>query len=122
MEPLFHLTDLTAWAAAQAAGELRPPSLTTEGFVHCSTAVQIEQVANRFHAGRRDLILLTIDPARLPEPPVWEGPVDPRTGRPETAGPAAGQRFPHVYGPIPLGAVIAAQPWSPDDDGAFRLG
>lgn len=121
MEPLLHLTDRAAWAAAQATGELRPASLVTEGFVHCSTAAQIERVANRFHRGRRDLVLLTVDPARLPHPPVWEGPVDPRTGRPETTGPAARERFPHVYGPIPVAAVTDARSWPPDGDGVFRL-
>ena len=29
------------WAAAQAAGEYRAPSLDTEGFIRCSTAVQV---------------------------------------------------------------------------------
>jgi uncharacterized protein (DUF952 family) len=121
MGPLLHLTDEAAWAAARASGRIAPPGLATEGFVHCSTPDQIERVANAFYAGRTDLVLLTLDPALLGSPLVWEGPIDPRTGRPETEGPAAGLLFPHVYGPIATEAVITDRPWHPDADGRFRL-
>lgn len=120
-EPLLHLTDEIAWGTAQAAGWIAPPGLATEGFVHCSTPDQIERVANAFYAGRTDLVLLTLDPGQLGSPLVWEGPIDPRTGKPETEGPAAGQLFPHVYGPIAAAAVIAQRSWLPDGDGRFRL-
>jgi uncharacterized protein (DUF952 family) len=27
--------------------------------------------------------------------------------------------FPHLYGPVPLTAVVEVQPYLPDDDGTF---
>lgn len=74
-------------------------TLDDEGFVHCSSDMdQVQGVLDRFYAGvdRDDLVLLVIDAARL-DAPVRDEPV----------GDAV---FPHVYGPIPVGAVIDAQP------------
>ena len=51
------------------------------------------------------IVLLEIDPARLGSPVVPE-PVP------------GGELFPHVYGPIPIDAVVSATPWR-RDDGAF---
>ena len=54
------------------------------------------------------MVLLTIDPARLEQAGV--------AVRAEAAGsnPAAGaERFPHLYGPLPLAAVLAADSYQP---------
>ncbi|NTV63395.1 MAG: DUF952 domain-containing protein, partial [Oscillochloris sp.] len=90
------------------AGAYAADSLTSEGFIHCSTREQVLATAARFFAGRRDLLLLAIDPARLSaELRYEEGDL--------------GVRFPHLYGPLELGAVIAAHPFAPGPDGAFHL-
>ena len=32
-----------------------------------------------------------------------------------------GEEFPHIYGPIPIGAVTAVMPFPPSEDGSFQL-
>ena len=83
---------------------MRPPSLTTVGFVHLSTPDQVHVPAQALHPGRRDLLLLVVDPARLTDPVrIEEGvPADP-----------GGRRFPHLYGPLPTRAVVAVVPYRP---------
>ena len=103
---LFHLTDREAWKAALSAGEVVPASLAAEGFAHCSTAEQLAGVVGRFYAGRDDLLVLAVRPDGLDVR--WEAPVHP-DGRPVTAGEVL-ERFPHVYGPIPLASVAGHAP------------
>jgi glutathione S-transferase len=78
------------------------------GFIHASYAHQLAATYARFYGDAGPVVLLTIDPARLEQAGV---PV-----RAEAAGanPAPGaERFPHLYGPLPLGAVLAATPYQP---------
>jgi uncharacterized protein (DUF952 family) len=83
--------------------------LVTHGFIHCSTPDQVHKPAN-LALGLTDLVLLEIDEARLPSPVRYE-PGDP--GDP--------QLFPHVYGPIPLTAIVAVHDFPPNPDGTFSL-
>ncbi|MGV0643466.1 DUF952 domain-containing protein [Mycolicibacterium sp. XJ879] len=107
---LVHLCGADEWRAAQEVGEHRPASLTTSGFVHLSTPEQVHLPANRLYGGRADLVLLRIDPARLSSPVRWEPgvPADPM-----------GMEFPHLYGPLPISAVISVTPYLPDAHGRF---
>ncbi|MDF0531578.1 DUF952 domain-containing protein [Tsukamurella sp. 8F] len=116
---LFHLALADDWRAARAAGEYaistRGAVLEDVGFVHCSTAEQWPGVRARFYADVPDdaLVLLSIDEARVPAEVRWEPPVPDRPGAgsaasgPNKPGP---ELFPHVYGPIPVAAVVAAEP------------
>jgi glutathione S-transferase len=106
---LYHLAVAAEWEAARASGgpyrrSTLGRSLHDEGFVHCSFADQVTGVADRFYRGRSDIVLLTIDPARLGV----EVRVEDLTGD--------GERFPHVYGPVPIEAVLRADgvPLTPD--------
>jgi uncharacterized protein (DUF952 family)/GNAT superfamily N-acetyltransferase len=101
---LVHLTEPADWRAALDAGALRPPSLAGEGFVHLSTPDQVHLPAERLFPGRRDLVLLVVDPARLPDPVRWA------PGVPEDPPDA---RFPHLLGPLPTSAVVAVVPYRP---------
>jgi uncharacterized protein (DUF952 family) len=111
---VYHLAARADWDAARAGGVYRAASLDTEGFIHCSTAAQVAGVANAFYGGRRDLVLLAIDPARLRSTLRFEAPAHPTTE-------AADERFPHVYGPIDLDAVVAATDFAPGADGRFAF-
>lgn len=76
--------------------------MATEGFIHCSTGEQLPGVARTFYAGREDLILLTIDPELLGEGRlVYEDLYD------------HGDLFPHIYGPLPVRAVISTGTYQP---------
>jgi uncharacterized protein (DUF952 family)/GNAT superfamily N-acetyltransferase len=103
-ELLLHLIEPADWRRALSDGAVRPPSLNSVGFVHLSTPEQVHLPAERLFPGRRDLVLLVVDPVRLTararmEPGV---PTDPD-----------GMLFPHLYGPLPTTAVVAVVPYRP---------
>jgi ligand-binding SRPBCC domain-containing protein len=95
-ETLLHAATLADWEEARRRGAYRAPSLTSEGFIHCSTRAQIGPVLDAFFPGRAGVVVLEIDARQLAEPVRWEPPAGPAVAR----GP-----FPHVYGEIPLAAV-----------------
>jgi uncharacterized protein (DUF952 family) len=102
---MFHIALADDWAAAQSAGEYavstRGRALAEEGFIHCSFADQVDAIAARFYADVDDAVVLHIDPARL-------------TSRIEVEDLyGTGEQFPHVYGPIPITAVVEVQPLRP---------
>jgi uncharacterized protein (DUF952 family) len=107
---ILHFCPIASWTAAEQAGEYAADTLATEGFIHCSTPDLVHLPANALAGGRTDLVLLEIDESMLPEPPRYE-PGDP-------ADPAS-PLFPHVYGPIPLAAVVGVREWRPEPDGTF---
>jgi glutathione S-transferase len=111
---IFHLAIDVDWIEVLSTdGRYRRSTvgrtLAEEGFVHCSFAEQLQATADRFYAGRRDVLLLAIDPARLDAPVVVE------------AAPGTDERFPHVYGPIPVEAVVWAQPIPLGPDGRLDV-
>lgn len=87
---LYHLvTQPLEW---DSAGLYIPPSLQTEGFIHLSFARQVAWVANQFLKSAPQLWVVEIDPSRL-------------TLEVRVEDPGIGERFPHLYGPIPQQAV-----------------
>ena len=101
---ILHLTERALWDAARAQGtyeiSTRGRTLREEGFIHCSTRAQLPATARRFFDGVDDLVVLVIDPARLDVPLKYE------SNKP------GGEEFPHVYGPIPVDAVVGVEPWA----------
>lgn len=99
---IHHLVERSVWDAAVAAGEYpwstRGRTLAEEGFVHCSTASQVEATARRFYADVDDLVVLDIDETRLTSPVIVE----------QING--ASDAFPHIYGPLEIEAVVAVRP------------
>lgn len=94
---IYKLMTRTDWEAAQAAGiysgsehDLR------DGFIHFSTAAQLQETARKHFNGVNDLVLLAVDASVLDEPQgslKWE----PSRG---------GDLFPHLYGKLVLSAVM----------------
>ena len=105
---LLHITTEEAWAEAITQGAYRADSLASEGFIHCSTPSQVIWVANNRFRGRTDLILLHIDPSKIEAEIRYE---NLEGGR---------ELFPHVYGPIPVAAIVEVTPLRPSLDGSFR--
>lgn len=93
---LYHLCSAAEWERYRADGVIVAGSLEAEGFVHCSWGRQVAGTLERHFAGAVGLVALQLDVETLDPPLVEE----------DTAG--TGQKFPHVYGPIPAGAVLAA--------------
>lgn len=107
---ILHIASRAEWERARADGELRADSLATQGFTHCSDYGTVHLPANAIYPGRTDLLLLVVDPDQVPVR--WE------PGDPPVPG---GPWFPHVYGPIPVAAVLAAHEFPPEPDGTFVL-
>jgi uncharacterized protein (DUF952 family)/ribosomal protein S18 acetylase RimI-like enzyme len=101
---LLHLIEPAQWRTALRAGAVRPPSLADAGFVHLSAPDQVHVPAQALFPGRRDLALLVVDPARLTDPVRVEAGDPPHPD---------GLLFPHLYGPLPVSAVIAVVPYRP---------
>ncbi|MHC3472340.1 DUF952 domain-containing protein [Streptomyces sp. 7R007] len=101
--PILHLTERALWEEARAKGtyeiSTRGRTLQQEGFIHCSTRAQLPATAARFFTGADDLVVLVIAPDRLDAPLRYE------------ASKPGGEEFPHVYGPIPVTAVVGVEEW-----------
>ena len=113
MARLFHLADRGEWLAAAADGEYRMSTrgvtLPEQGFIHCSVRHQVRDVAERYYADADDLVLLVIDSARVSSPIRYEAPAD------------GAEEYPHIYGPLPVGAVTAVVPVGRDREGRLIL-
>ena len=111
MEAIFHIAGVSDWEAAVPTGSYRVStrgrSLGEVGFIHCSHRHQVERVANVGYRGAGPLYLLCIDPERLGDTELRE----------ESAGGV--ETFPHLYGPLPIGAVTQVAPLTPLSCGLF---
>ena len=111
---IYHLALRYEWEEAARAGvayrrSTLGTSLEDEGFIHCSFANQVQGVADVLFRGRSDVVLLTIDPVRVRAPIRIEN-VD-----------GGKEVFPHVYGPLPLGAVIESKDVPVGADGSLAV-
>lgn len=107
---IYHFCPRADWAAARESGVYTADSLATQGFIHFSPRHHVHVIATLLARGRTDLVVLEVDEARLAAPAVWED------GDPPDPG---GMQFPHVYGPVPVAAVVAVHDLPPAADGSF---
>jgi uncharacterized protein (DUF952 family) len=117
---ILHLVPAAVWQAHRDAATYAPEAYAEEGFVHCSPDREVMlRVANRYYgAVEGDVLVLALDEHRLTSEVRWEAPTPPGPpddngeGRevggvgPRPAHPLADVRFPHVYGPLDLAAVV----------------
>jgi uncharacterized protein (DUF952 family) len=104
---IFHIATQAEWAAALVeGGDYRPASLASEGFSHCSTDTQLAGTLAKWFPRREDVVLLRLDPAPFGDQLVFEG-----------GSLGESEHFPHIYGPIPIGAVIEVIPVALGADG-----
>ena len=106
---IFHIATLVDWERARQTGAYTTStvgrSLDDEGFLHASRREQVAEVFERYYRDVPDaLVLLTIDTDLLEVP--W---------REDQVGE---QTYPHIYGPLAPGAVVAVQPITGSGDGA----
>lgn len=104
-DSIYHICRAEEWAAAQAVGRYEGSSQDrADGFIHFSGRDQVVGSAAKHRAGQDGLVLLRVDPERLGDALKWE----PSRG---------GQLFPHLYGALPLEAVLRADPLPLGEDG-----
>jgi uncharacterized protein (DUF952 family) len=112
---VYHLALRDEWAEAVASpdGQYRRStlgqSLDEVGFVHCSKPHQAPIIADLVYRGRDDVVLLTVDTSKVPSSIVVEN----FDGGAET--------FPHIYGPLPVAAVVREQPVPLAADGSLDV-
>lgn len=79
-----------------------------DGYIHLSTAAQVDETVAKHFAGQSGLHIAAVDLAALGDAVRWE----PSRG---------GQLFPHVYAGLPLSAITAHGPLARDAHGRILL-
>ena len=79
-----------------------------DGFIHLSAAEQLTETVDKHFAGQDGLWVAAVDLEMMRGAVKWE----------ESRG---GNLFPHLYGELPLSAVIAYSELERADDGSVRL-
>ena len=93
---IFHLARRAEWLEAESSGVYRGSDQDrADGFLHFSTSTQIVESARRHRAGEADLWLLRVHTQPLGEDLRWEAS-------------RGGALFPHLYGELPVSAVVDA--------------
>jgi uncharacterized protein (DUF952 family) len=94
------------WREAETAGVFKgAPVDLADGYIHFSTAAQARETAAKHFKGRQGLLLIAVETADLGVALAWE----PSRG---------GALFPHLYAPLPMGAVRWVEPLALAADGA----
>jgi uncharacterized protein (DUF952 family) len=71
--PIYHISRREEWEAAQAAGRYSGSAQdAADGFIHFSTAAQVEESAARHRTGQSGLVPLAVDPEALGAALKWE--------------------------------------------------
>ncbi|MFO0138838.1 MAG: DUF952 domain-containing protein [Cyanobacteriota bacterium] len=116
---IYHLTLAADWRQAKRQGfypwSTRGMTFEQVGFVHASCLDQVAATYQRFYADAADVVLLALDPRAIASAGVLirQEPA-PDTGDPDAGDPEAGELFPHLYGPLPMEAVVLADPYPGD--------
>lgn len=98
---IYHIATLSDWKRAQESGSYTTStlgrSLAEEGFIHAAHHDQVPLVRDRYYADVDEpLVVLEIETDRIDA-----------EVREEQAG---DETYPHLYGPLPVSAVVAWRP------------
>tara|TARA_B100001142_G_C14137699_1_gene579397 strand:+ start:356 stop:712 length:357 start_codon:yes stop_codon:yes gene_type:complete len=106
---IFHMCKNNEWQIALVSGIYNGSSQdVTDGFIHFSTADQILKSAEKHHNGQHDLVLLSVKVGFLGGALRWE----------KSRG---GDLFPHLYGSLPIKAVIRVDHIELGPDGLHKF-
>jgi uncharacterized protein (DUF952 family) len=95
---IYKICEAALWRQAERAGVFRGASIDVhDGFIHFSSASQVRATAAKHFLGVDDLVLIAIEADALGDALKWE------VSR-------GGELFPHLYGELPLGAVLWVKP------------
>jgi len=106
---IYHMCRRAEWEAAQRQGGYDGSTQdAADGFIHFSTAGQVVESAARHRGGQADLVLIACAVERLGRALRWEPSRN-------------GQLFPHLYGTLPLTAVLSVAELPLGPDGRHRF-
>ena len=90
----FKILTAGQWAQFQADGIFHgAPADLADGYIHLSTADQLQGTLDKHFAGQAGLVIAEVDLTALGDTTVWEAS-------------RGGALFPHIYGPLPMAAVV----------------
>ena len=110
MAVIFKIAQTADWAAAERAGRFDGSAHDrSDGFIHFSTGPQLAETLRLYYAGQDGLLLIAVDDAQLGAALKWEH------------APSRGEDFPHLYGALPLSAVMWSRPITRDAQGTALI-
>ncbi len=109
MRTIYKISPASAWREAERAGVYRGSADDLrDGFIHFSTASQVAGTARKHFSGQTGLFLIAVDADALGDALRWE------PSRHD-------ELFPHLYGELDLGAVIAVYDLPARADGTHAI-
>ena len=93
---IYHVVLPSVWAKFDGMPSYQAKSLSTEGFIHCSYANQLEGVLKRYYADAATVVILSLDTGKLESKLVEE----PSTNN---------EVYPHIYGTINRTAIVGVE-------------
>lgn len=105
-EPIYKIVPAALWRQAREKGVFEGAAIDlSDGYIHFSTESQVRETAAKHFAGQQDLLLVAVDGDALADHLRYE----PSRG---------GALFPHLYGQLPLSAVLWEKPLPLAPDGS----
>jgi uncharacterized protein (DUF952 family) len=106
---IYKICPASAWREAERQGAFRGSEVDLrDGFIHFSTASQVEETARKHFFGQSGLFLIAVDASSLGDALRWE-----RSRNDEL--------FPHLYGELDLGAVMSVLSMHMRADGSHDI-
>jgi uncharacterized protein (DUF952 family) len=106
---IYKICAASAWREAERQGTYRGSADDArDGFIHFSTAAQVEGTARKHFAGKTGLFLVEVDTDALGDALRWE---------PSRSD----ELFPHLYGELDVGAVISVHELHTRADGSHDI-
>ena len=109
MTVIYKICPASLWAEAERAGVFAGAAIDLrDGYIHFSSGAQVAETAALHFRGQGGLVLVAVEGDWLGPALKWE----PSRG---------GALFPHLYGALPISAVLWAKPIPLGGDGRHRL-
>lgn len=108
-EIVYKICDNDLWQQAEKSREFTGAEIDlADGYIHFSTAGQVASTLARYFSGRKNLLMIAVDAAKLGDKLVYEPARD-------------GDLFPHLYSVLKLENVLWVRGIDIDDNGGHIL-
>jgi uncharacterized protein (DUF952 family) len=104
----YHIATPAQWKQYADSIYYEAESLNTEGFIHASTASQVEATLNRYYKSEPTILLLKIEAAKLNVELKYE------------LAPSVNEYFPHIYGQLNKDAIVNIEELYQTENGVYN--
>ena len=109
VDTVYKIVSTEVWNNAVAAGIFQGADVDiTDGYIHFSTADQVQSTLQKHFSRQSDLTLVAVDAQLLVGQIVYEEARE-------------GELFPHLYSPLDMGSVIWSKPLPLGDDDQHEI-